>query len=663
MAAEPSGRFPDLPDPDFHFNTFLVSWGGTTSPEFRSFIEAARPEIVQVGFYGPLFHGYADNPKSTGYPMQLPVAGQREALEAQRKVNEQIHKLGLKVVAHFQMVNVIANLEKRDDFFVFYDKRWHTDILGPKPHQNVAEVLQRHAQGNLIGSKHYVDYVGLCLSSPYARQMLKQMLKVAIDAGVDGIMTNYNYRWGCACPYCQTSFKQYLAKRHTQKQLRDRFGIDDLAAHQFERIAAKIPGYPDPKVATDLDWEAMRWGALSFKEAFDEILIEYGRRLKPDLIIATWNHLGNLSIGEERAFLPAKWWGRGENYFWYSGGYGPTKLKEHKAGDGWLNCLYLREMGGGKPFMLGKYEPIRMRNSIAEGVATGGSGMGLYFNYRDPVGYEVGLRYLRFLHQHGDLYWPVESSAEVGLVLPRQSIWNRHKDSMDAFRTLGQALIDNHVLLDVVSDENLTRDRLAKYRAIVLPRAYSLSDAQCTALEGYVRQGGRLLVLGPVAVQNERREARDAPSFLGIPGAPETPLRQDVGVGRLHWLPTSDAAASLKALRELTGENLSTFRAEWTLRVSAFAQPGRLVLHFVNYNRDEEAAKAQKGPAAECPIAAKEVGVRLVLPGSAKATKVCLLSPDQDPMSDLSWEQEGIVVRFTVPSVLVYGVVEIRRSG
>ena len=95
IAAGKSGRHPDLPKPDFHFNTFLVSWGGTTSPEFGKFLDAARPEIVQVGFYGPLFHGFADQPKSTGYPMQLPVSGQREALAAQRKVNEQVHALGL----------------------------------------------------------------------------------------------------------------------------------------------------------------------------------------------------------------------------------------------------------------------------------------------------------------------------------------------------------------------------------------------------------------------------------------------------------------------------------------------------------------------------------------------------------------------------------------
>ena len=75
-----AGRHPDLPDPSFDFRTFLVAWGDTTQPEFYRFLDEVKPEIVQVGFYGPMFHGYADNPASTGYMMRL--AGVRPARSA-----------------------------------------------------------------------------------------------------------------------------------------------------------------------------------------------------------------------------------------------------------------------------------------------------------------------------------------------------------------------------------------------------------------------------------------------------------------------------------------------------------------------------------------------------------------------------------------------------
>jgi hypothetical protein len=70
-------RHGDLPDPEFDVRTFFMSWGNTTTPEFYRFLDDVKPELVLAGFYGPMFHGYADNPASTGYMMRLPVPGQR----------------------------------------------------------------------------------------------------------------------------------------------------------------------------------------------------------------------------------------------------------------------------------------------------------------------------------------------------------------------------------------------------------------------------------------------------------------------------------------------------------------------------------------------------------------------------------------------------------
>ncbi len=70
-----AGRHPDLPDPSFDFRAFFVSWGDTTTAEFRRFLDDVRPAWVQAWFYGPVFRGYADNPASTGYLMRLPVSG------------------------------------------------------------------------------------------------------------------------------------------------------------------------------------------------------------------------------------------------------------------------------------------------------------------------------------------------------------------------------------------------------------------------------------------------------------------------------------------------------------------------------------------------------------------------------------------------------------
>ncbi|MCC6860699.1 MAG: hypothetical protein IT158_19180 [Bryobacterales bacterium] len=610
------GRHPDLPDADFDFRTFFVTWGDTTTPAFYRFLEEVRPEMVQAGFYGPLFHGYADNPASTGYMMRLPVAGQREALAAQRRVNDEIHRRGLKVAAHFQIINVIQKGGGRENNFAeFYEKHWHEDILGPRPHPDWRELMLRDASGNPLVNKHYVDYHGLCVNSPYARQLLRRMLDVALDAGVDGIMSNYNYRWDCVCPHCQAEFKSYLAGRFKPEELKKRFGIADLAAHRFERIAGVIPGMPKPG-SPELDWEAMHWAARNFKRRWDELLIGHGRRRKPDLILAQWNHLGDMNAGEERAFTPVDEWGRGENYFWYSGGYGPTRLAERKAGEAWLDCLWLREMCGWKPFMMGKYENIRMRNTIAEGVATGGSGMGLQIQFTNPAGYEAAARYLRFVRDHRDLYDRPESWAEVGLIYPRSAVWNRHPEAVDGFRAIGHALVDHHVLFDVVWDQKMTAERLARYAVIVAPGAQWLSEKPRALLAAHESQGNVVLRLDQAE-----------------------PVLADTG-----------------------RRGLSKVDAPWTLRVAGYSRPGRRILHFVNYNRDEEKGAAIKGPAGECALPVARIDVDLRLPDRRRVRAVRLLSPDPDILAETAWKQEGGRLRFQLPRVEVYTLAEILYS-
>ena len=40
------------------FRTFYVTWGATEKPEFTRYLEEVRPDVVQAGWYGPLFFGF-----------------------------------------------------------------------------------------------------------------------------------------------------------------------------------------------------------------------------------------------------------------------------------------------------------------------------------------------------------------------------------------------------------------------------------------------------------------------------------------------------------------------------------------------------------------------------------------------------------------------------
>ncbi len=631
------------------FRTFFVT-RSLAHERLLPFLREARPEIVQVGNYGAMFHGYANHEKSTGWPMNLPVAGERAALKFQRTLNEAVHDLGLTAVGHFRLIKAMGNWKEQTGFVEYYNKQWPEDLLGPRPHADLRELLQRTADGEPIQLGRYnQSQLGFCVSSPYARQMFKAMLKVAVDNGVDGVMTNFNYRFACACPHCQTAFKGWLQQHYSPQQLQAKLGIQNLDKHTFETLPANIPGYPDPAEATELDWAAKRWGAEHFKQMFDEIFIDYGRTLNKDLIVGQWNHLGHVSISEERAFTPIESWSQGEDYFWYSGGASfvgkNLNLSEHKAGDAWLSCLYTRELSGRKPFVMGKYDGIRLEASMAEGYATGGLGMGRYMRFEDPVGYDVLVQYLNFMHQHRNLYEQATPYSDIALVLPRQSVLNRHGESLSTFRSLGQALVEDQVLIDVLADQRITSERLAEYPAVILPDAVSLSDSQLAALSTYAQHGGKVLVVGDVGTIDEHGDPRAEVKLAGASEIGTAAIPADILAGRV--------------VAHLKRQGCVQVDSPWTVRASAYQQPGKFLLHLVNYNRAENGPKTLRGPAAEVPIPEENISVNLQRRRSQTVTRISLHAPEVKEPESIPFEVVGNQVKFTVPTIRVYGVLEV----
>lgn len=632
----------DEPERRADFRTFFVT-RSLGHERLIPYLKAARPEVVQIGNYGAMFHGFADDPRSTKSPMMLPVAGERAALEFQRKLNAKVRGLGHTVVGHFRLIKVMGDWKEQTGFVEYYNERWPEDLLGPKPHADLKELLQRDAAGEPVQVSRYdKGQLTLCLSSPYARQMLKGMLKCAVDHGVDGVMTNYNYRYDCACPHCQRAFKGWLSKQLNAEQLRARLGVANLNKHTFQSIPARIPGYPDPQTATELDWLAVRWGAEHFKQMFDEIFIEYGRSLKKDLLVGQWNHLSQVSLKEERAFTPIAQWGRDEDYFWYSGGAAfvgkNLSLKERKAGDAWLSCLYVREMCGGKPFVMGKYDGIRLAASMAEGYATGGIGMGRYMRFEDPVGYEVLVRYTNFMHRHRDLYDNAQPFADAALVLPRQTILSRRPEALDAFRDLGQALVERQVLLDVVVDQRLTKERLARYPAVILPRTLALSDTQIEMLCRYATDGGRILSQGQAGSLTEEGQERK-PQRLDAIRVPDTEQAIDFIVNKLREIGCTE------------------IDAPWTVRATGYRQPRKMVLHLVNYDRDESRVKGMKGPALERPKPVSDITVSFRLPSGTRPESVTMRTPDRNEAIKLNHQLKHDRITFEVTKFDVYAVI------
>ncbi len=412
--------------PRLEFTRIVAHWAEYGHADYLKFIEEAQPEIAQVGFYGGHFYGLGHTAQYSGYPSHFPVRGLTELGNWFEDLNRKLHARGTKVVGHFNVEFLVGDPDSPEGprgFFKFYRDLWDEKALGPKPAADPISLLEKNSDGSPIKSSTYSiggmnEYWG-CLRNPAWQQVLKAWLRQAVRRGLDGVIINYFYRHNCLCEHCQTAFRHYLKQRYTPTELRDRLAIDDVESHRFREIVSWHPA----SETTPLRLEMLRFSQVSNKAVFDDVFVRYGRSLKPDLIVAQWNHLGNLSQveGDERCLLPAELWGRDESYLWYSTGGAAnfTDLKNHVLGEATLQARYIRGAFQDRPFTLGKYEGTRIRSAIAELAANGGAAMGFYTTFTDPRVRREIVRYYQFLKRYDMIYRANFPHAEVALIFPR----------------------------------------------------------------------------------------------------------------------------------------------------------------------------------------------------------------------------------------------------
>lgn len=462
--------------PRLEFLHLVAHWHGYASDQYLPFLEEARPEIAQVGFYGGHFWSLSHTPAGAGYPAHFPVVGLRECGDWFENLNRQIHQRHIRVVGHMNVKFLVGDPDSPEGprgFFKFYRELWDEKELGPRPVADPLQLLERDAQGAPITNSNYSiggmkEYWG-CLLNPHWRSVLKAWTRRGIQRGVDGYMINYFYRHNCLCEHCQKAFREYLAERFTAEQLQQQLGIANLAEHRFDEIVA----WHDPKESTPLRREMLRFSQIANKRAFDEVFVQYGRTLKKDLVVGQWNHMGNFAAisGDERCLLPAEQWGKDEDYLWYSTGGSAyfTDLRQGFLGEGTLQARFIRGAFDDKPFTLGKYEGTRIRAAIAELIANGGAPMGFYTRFEDPLARQEIVRYYRFISRHAEVYRANRPHGEVVLAFPRRAIHDGDLRPLESFRQLGQELLNRKVLFDVVPDDLLDEAAAKRYRLVVRP--------------------------------------------------------------------------------------------------------------------------------------------------------------------------------------------------
>lgn len=588
----------------FEFTRLLAHWSDYGHPDYLPFVEDSRAEVAQVGFYGAHLWSLGHTPQYGGYPAHFPVRGSNELGDWFESLNRQLHARNVRVVGHFNVEFLVGDPESSEGprgFFKFYRELWDERLLGPRPVDDPLELLEKDVDGRPIVNHSYsiggMSEYWACLRNPAWRQVLKAWVRHGVARGLDGFITNYFYRHNCLCRHCQFDFRAYLQHRFPAAALKEQFGIEDLAKHPFTEIVAWHPA----NESTPLRREMLRFSQISNKQAFDEIFVEYGRSLKPDLLLAQWNHLGDFAQldGDERCLLPADLWARDETYAWYSTGdqANRTDLRQGVLGEATLQARYLRGASGDRPFTLGKYESTRIRAAIAELAANGGAPMGFYTNFTDPAARKEIVRYYQFLARYDELFLGNQSQAEVLLLFPRRAVHEGDVAAVERFRKLGRALMDLHVLFDVVPDESVTAELALTYQSVLR------DDLALKTLEGAL------------------------PAVRSRFTAPRT-VR--VSASRPSGLP-----------RELDLHFVNYNREEPPLDDEGRPGPGR-------------------GIEDEKPIAVSGIEVDVPLTGEARVRTVHFITPEKSDAVAVEMEVRAGHLTFQLPEFLVYGIARIQ---
>ena len=655
-------------------------FGEPLDDAYIDYLRAVQPDVVHLSVVGPELASVIVEPDrakaiTTIQPSDVTSMATHHAWW--KAYLKKLHEASpnTRVQATISLTSVWGDHESNAGWFRYYNDHWEADLLGPKPADDVRELMQRDAAGEMIrdAATGWTRYAG-SPASPHWRAALKAFAKAAIDIGFDGFQVQFAYAHGPAVAnadiYTQQAFRAFLKANYSAAALQA-MGIDDVdrfdithtgpvnqpkydganpTANATTKDDAKDgvkPSTPDAMAAYNL--AAQAFGAHIIKDCFDEVFIDFGRSIKPDLTLSMWTHhrrflepnvleqkvednVDFAKLLDERMLLPIDQWGQGEDYVWYSTPAYVSDLPNNLLGDASLTHKYLRAMAAGTPFVVLKYDYWRWRVTAAEAIAGGGVSFaawkGGWSGGKDRDDPHMG-RYFQFIRDHA-AYWNHRTPyADVAMIYPREALFHGDATFLDAFRDLGKALHREHVLFDVVIDQRMTAEMLSRYPRIMLIEPATLTTTQKQIVADYRKSGG-VVVDASSLVNSEATASSDQ-----VETTPDTATYHD-------------AARLAKT---------STFDLPWTVLVHADVQRdhSRLLIHAVNYNRKEDRGLEQ-------PIPAKPWTANIKLPTyAARPTSVTFHTPEFDePIAiDFTAADDGRV-QFTAPGFVAYGLVVVK---
>ena len=370
-------------------------------------------------------------------------------------------------------------------------------------------------------------------NNPVWREYLKAVIRIQIDAGVDGIQLDEAelpmgaFQYGaCFCKDCMKGFRAYLTSLDEADRSPDLAGVDLETFHYGTWLLERGYDFKDGRESTPLFGEYYRYQCGAIKRYFHELATyarEYGRSQGREVKVSgnffnldpTYLALADdvdLVITEMRntTYRQPEW-------YRYVAGFAGGKdvvVVENPYGGVVPELVDLLHAGKGHDLL---------RLSLYEGAAFGanmtvpyGSWMGATIEDSYYAPHDLATEVQTFLAEHEDLF-SKDSANRVAVVFSIEStraaisrqdqsdnLTNARDESVEVpYRVVTERLARAAVPFDVVlfpdavtADDRIGAHSIEAYATVILPDCAFLTPGQAAAVRTYADGGGCVVVIG-----------------------------------------------------------------------------------------------------------------------------------------------------------------------
>jgi hypothetical protein len=159
-------------------------------------------------------------------------------------------------------------------------------------------------------------------------------------------------------------------------------------------------------------------------------------------------------------------------------------------------------------------EPLsRMAQTSAAGGIIWYHWLGLEQGFNEDQRWQDRGRAFLSWHAKHDKHWHnVRSMSQVAILAAPRSVTlydaPTSEDKTDSLEGMYSLLVEARIPFDFIHEQDLTPERMDRYKVILMPNVALLSDAQCRAIEGYVERGGSLLATFETSLYDETGKKR-----------------------------------------------------------------------------------------------------------------------------------------------------------